>query len=291
MPKNWLRTLLIDTLVDLVAGAFYALGICTFASAANFAPGGLSGLALIIHHLWGFPIGVTTLVLNIPLVLLSLRFVGGGFLIKTLRSMIVCTIYVDVIFPLLPVYSGNPFLAALFSGATLGIAMALFYMRGSSSGGADLLIMTIKVLRPHLSLGAVTMATDILVILLGWPVFGNVDSVLYGLTSVTINSLVMDKIMYGMGSSKLLIIITSHGQDVANQIMAVSDRGSTLIRATGAYTSQEKQVLLCACSRSEAYKVRSTAHAADPGAFVMITETSEVFGEGFADPTSKSMFM
>lgn len=284
MQKDRLRSLAIDLLVDLTAGAFYALSIYTFAKPANFAPGGLSGLALILHHLWNLPVGITTLVLNIPLVLLSLRFVGGGFLIKTLRSMIICTIFVDVVFPCFPLYTGDPFLAALFSGATLGIALGLFYMRGSSSGGSDLLTMTIKVLRPHFSLGMVTLAIDVAIILLGWPVFGNVDSVLYGLTCVALSSVVIDKIMYGAGSSKLVIIITGQGREVANHIMASSDRGATIIRATGAYTNEDKQVLLCACSRAEAYRVRSCAHTIDPGSFVMITESSEVFGEGFRDP-------
>ena len=291
MNAKRLRSFVIDLLVDLIAGIFYALGIYTFAKPANFAPGGLSGLALIAHHLWNWPIGVTTLVLNIPLVLLSFRFVGGGFLIKTLRSMIICTLYVDVVFPHLPLYTGSPFLAALFSGATLGIALALFYMRGSSSGGADLLSMIIKVLRPHLSLGMLTLATDVVIILLGWPVFGNVDSVLYGLSSVALSSVVIDKIMYGAGSSKLVIIITDRGREVADRIMSESERGATLIRATGAYTNAEKQVLLCACARAEAYQVRSCAHAADPASFVMITDTGEVYGEGFSDPKNPTSFI
>ena len=90
-------------------------------------------------------------------------------------------------------------MAALFSGVCLGAALALFYMRGSSSGGTDFLTMSIKAVKPHLSIGFVTMAIDLLIILLGWPVFGNVDAVLYGLISAFVTSVVIDKIMYGMG--------------------------------------------------------------------------------------------
>ena len=151
--------------------------------------------------------------------------------------------------------------------------------------------MTIKVLRPHLSLGFVTLAFDILVILLGWPVFGNVDSVLYGLSTVTINSIGMDKIMYGIGSSKLVIIVTERGPQVAERLMAVSNRGTTSINAVGAYTNREKQVLLCACAKSEAFRVRQAAHAVDPSAFIMITESSEIYGEGFTDPENTTTFL
>ena len=158
-------------------------------------------------------------------------------------------------------------------------------MRGSSTGGTDFLTMSIKALHPHLSIGAVTMAIDLIIILIGWPVYGNPDAVLYGLISTFVTSTVIDKIMYGTSAGKLAIIITTQGPAMATHIDEVCARGSTLIRAKGSYTTTERQVLLCACSKAEAYKVRRAAHQTDPDAFVMITETSEVFGEGFIDPT------
>ena len=100
-----------------------------------------------------------------------------------------------------------------------------------------------------------------------------------------VTSTVIDKIMYGTSAGKLAIIITTQGPAMATHIDEVCARGSTLIRAKGSYTTTERQVLLCACSKAEAYKVRRAAHQTDPDAFVMITETSEVFGEGFIDPT------
>ncbi|MCI6706153.1 MAG: YitT family protein [Eisenbergiella massiliensis] len=273
-----------DVLADIAGGLFYALGIYTFAKTANFAPGGLSGLALITHHLWGLPIGIMTLVFNIPVILLSFRLLGKRFLFKSLRSMIVCTLFVDFLLPAVsPPYTGSPLLAALYSGIFLGAGLAVLYMRGSSSGGTDFLTMSVKVLRPHMSLGAVTMIIDLIIILMGWPVFGNIDSVLYGIVATGVTSIVIDKIMYGVGAGKLIIIISDHGQEVADKIANAIDRGSTLIRAIGTYTGSERQVLLCACNKSQAFKVRSAAHEVDENAFVMITETSEVYGEGFLE--------
>lgn len=282
--KKQTKELMLDLLADLAGGLFYALGIYTFAKTANFAPGGLSGLALITHHLWGLPIGIMTLVFNIPVILLSFRLLGKRFLIKSLRSMIVCTLFVDFLLPAVsPPYTGSPLLAALYSGIFLGAGLALLYMRGSSSGGTDFLTMSVKVLRPHMSLGAVTMLIDLIIILMGWPVFGNIDSVLYGIIATGVTSIVIDKIMYGVGAGKLIIIISDHGQQVADRIATAIDRGSTLIRAIGTYTGSERQVLLCACNKSQAFKVRAAAHEVDENAFVMITETSEVYGEGFLE--------
>lgn len=276
------RSKLLDILFDIVGSLFYAIGLYTFAKAQNFAPGGLSGLALILHHLSHVPIGTTTLILNIPFILISYKIVGRQFLFKTARSMLLCTVFLDCIFPYTPSYQGSPLLAAMYSGVFLGAGLALFYMRGSSSGGTDFLTMSIKAKCPHLSIGAVTMAIDLLIIALGWPVFGSIDAALYGLIATFSTSTVINKIMYGIGSRKLLLIITSKGREVAAQIVSSSGRGATRIKAYGAYTCQEKEVLLCACSGAQTYPIKDMIYAIDPDAFIMLTETSEVFGEGFS---------
>ncbi len=281
------RTFTLDLVFDLIGGIFYSIGIYTFAKTANFAPGGMSGLALIINYLWHLPIGVTTLVLNIPFVLFSYKIVGKKFLIKSLKTMLFCTFFLDIVFPHFPPYSGNPLLAALFSGVFLGAGLAFIYMRGSSSGGTDFLTMSIKTLFPHLSIGLVTMSIDLFIIILGWPVFGNIDAVLYGLITTFVTSTVIDKIMYGIGAGKLMIIVTTKSSQVASKIDEICARGSTELRGIGTYTNRERQILLCACSKSEVYKLHSAVYRIDPEAFIMITETSEVFGEGFMEPELK----
>lgn len=278
-----IRIVLLDLLYDVIGSISYAVGLYTFAKMAGFAPGGLSGLALIANHLWGLPIGVTTLVLNIPIILVSCRILGKVFLLKSLKSMVISTIFLDVVFPYTPAYTGSPLMAALYSGVFLGAGLALFYMRGSSTGGTDFLTMSIRARYPYLSLGAVTMGIDLLVISLGGVVFGNVDAALYGLVATFVTSTVIDKIMYGLDAGKLLIIITNHGQLVADRIGEVTGRGSTAIRARGTYTKQNRDVILCACSRSQSYTVKNAVHEIDSTAFVMLVETSQVFGEGFIE--------
>ncbi|MDO4321439.1 MAG: YitT family protein [Lachnospiraceae bacterium] len=281
--KKNMKNFMLDLLFDIIGSISYSISIYTFARSANFAPGGVSGLALIINYLWGLPIGVTSLLLNIPLVLISYKVVGKQFLRKTARTMLICTFFLDVVFPHTPAYTGSPFMAALYAGIFLGVGLGLFYMRGTSSGGADFLTMTIKHLRPHLSLGIVTMATDLIVILLGWPVFRHVDAVLYGLITTFATSIVMDKIMYGISAGALAIIITDKGMEIADKIGEITDRGSTAIRAMGTYTKQDRDVLLCACSNVQAHTIISAVHEIDANAFVMMTETRQVYGEGFIE--------
>ena len=287
MKNGKAKNILLDLIYDIIGSIFYGIRIYTFSKIGNFAPGGMSGLALIMNYLWHLPIGLTTLVLNLPLILLSYKIVGKEFLLKSFKTICISTFFLDVIFPHFPVYTGSRFMAALFSGIFLGIALALFYMRGSSSGGTDFLTMSVKVLRPHLSIGMITMLIDLVIIFLGWPAFGTVDAVLYGLTATILTSLVIDKIMYGMGSGTLLIIITEKGEAVAARISDVIDRGSTEIKAKGSYTQDNKDVLLCACSKSQAYMVRRLAHEVDKNVFIMVTETNEVYGEGFLEAKPK----
>ena len=268
---------LYDFLYNIAGSILYAAGIDTFAGAAGFAPGGVSGLALILNHLWGLPVGIMTLVLNVPLVLISYKAVGKKFLLKTAVTMLISTFFLDLVFPFFPLYRGQRLLAAVYSGVLLGGGMVLFYLRGSSSGGIDFLTMAIKKKHPSFSLGKITLMIDLAVILLGWPVFGDVDAVLYGLISTFVSVVVIDKVLYGIGAGTLAIIITSDGGKTAKAIRENADRGVTILEATG----QQKSVLLCACSKSEAYMVQEAVRKTDETAFLMFTETSEVFGEGF----------
>ncbi len=275
------RSVFTDILYDISGSILYAAGIYTFAGNAGFAPGGVSGLALIMDHLWGFPVGTMTLLLNIPLVIISYRAVGRQLLIKSAVTMVISSLFLDVIFPMFPVYSGDRLIASVCSGAFLGAGMALFYLRGSSSGGIDFLALTIKKKRPHMTIGVITMLIDLVVILLGWPVFGDVDAVLYGVLATFVSTVVIDKILYGAGAGTLAIIITEKGKETAERISERAGRGVTSLRAVGAYTRTDREVLLCACSKAEAYLVKSAVQEADDKAFFMFTETSEVFGEGF----------
>lgn len=266
---------------DLVGSILFGVGAYTFALNGGFATGGLTGLALIANQIAPLPIGTVSLALNLPLIALTYKTLGTQFLRSTLRTMLVSTAVTDLLLPLFPTYSGTPLLAAVFSGLFMGAGLAIIYMGGSSTGGVDFLIHAAKKKAPHISFGQISLLLDGLVILLGVPVFGNIDAALYGMINAFALTIVMDKLMYGAGSGKLVMIITDHGAETVASIDRSVERGCTLLDATGAYSGTPKKMVLCACSNNEVFKVRSAAYAVDKGAMVMICEASEVFGEGF----------
>lgn len=273
-----------DILYDVIGSFIFGLGVYTFALKGEFAPGGITGLALIINYITGLPIGIMSLVLNIPIILGTFRILGRKFFLKSLRTMVISSAIIDGILPLIPVYEGSRLLAAVFSGILMGGGLAVIYMRDSSTGGADFLIHAAKRKAPHFSFGQISLILDAAVILLGIPAFGDIDSVLYGMISAFALTIVMDKIMYGAGSGKLALIITDYGKEVAQAIDQSVERGATLVDVTGSYSGDKKDMVMCACSNNEVFKVRSAAHQVDANAMVMICEANEVFGEGFRAP-------
>ena len=263
------KELAVDILYDIIGSILFGAGIYTFAEGGNFAPGGISGIALIMNKLWNLPVGTMTLILNIPLVIISYKTVGKRFLVKTARTMIISTIFVDLVFPMFPYYTGQRLLAAIYSGALLGLGMVLFYMRGSSSGGADFLTMTIKKKRPHMSLGRLTLLIDLIIILIGWPVFGDVDSVLYGLIAVFVCSMVIDKILYGIGAGTLAIMAGGDQEDfdAMKEYFDILGSSALLIggSGSGSVTKLANQVIVnnTIAVVSEAF-VLATKAGADP---------------------------
>ena len=285
--KNGFKALGRDLLYDILGSILYAAGIYTFAATANFAPGGITGVAMIINHYLPFlRIGLLTLLINIPVAIICYRLLGRVFFFKSLKSMLISALILDYVFPLLPQYDGanNPLLAALFAGALSGAGLALIYMPGSSTGGTDFVIMSIRKLKPHLSIGTISMAVDGAVILVGGLVFGNINAVLYGVLMTIVSTTVIDKVMYGSGTRRMLLVISDKAEEIAKGIMEETERGATLADVRGAYTGQPHQMMMCVCSKVEVFASRRVINRIDPNAIVMLTTVDEAYGEGFMEP-------
>lgn len=276
------KKLVTEIIIDCIGAFFIAISVYVFAKNANFAPGGVNGASVIINHLSNLPIGTISLVINIPIILLSYKFLGVKFLLKSLKTMVICAVFMDYVVPFIPAYKGNELLAAIFTGGLGGIGYALIYMQDSSTGGSDFLIMTAKKLMPHKSIGQITQAIDGSVIIIGGFIFG-INAVLYGIISTVVSTIVIDKIMYGEKCGKLAIIITEKGDDLTKRIDEEVSRGSTIINAIGSYTRKSKNVILCACSKSQVYPIRALVKEVDNESLMIITEYNEVYGYGFLD--------
>lgn len=276
------KSLLIQLIADCVGSLFIAASIYVFAKNANFAPGGINGASVIINYIFSLPIGMVSLFLNIPIIIISYKFLGIKFLLKSLKTMIISAAFMDYVAPLLPSYAGNQLLAALFAGGLAGVGYALIYTQGSSTGGSDFILLTIKKLMPHISIGQITQLIDGSIIVVGGFVFG-IDAVLYGIVYTLVSSIVMDKIMYGTSSGKLAFIITEKASDICKSIDEEIERGSTIINAIGSYSKQNKEIVMCACSKSQVYPMKAAVKNLDSKALVIITEYNETYGQGFLD--------
>ena len=270
-----------DTLTEIVGSILTGVAIYNFAVPARFPMTGFSGLALILYRLFGTPIGVMTIVLNIPVALICYRLLGRQFFFRSLRCMVLSSLFIDYAAPLLPLYTGDRLLASICTGVLGGLGYAMIYMRSSSTGGSDFIVMAVKAVRRHVQLGEIIFITDAVIIGLGGLIFRDFDGVIYGLIIDYIYAIVTDKIMYGMNAGKLALVVTDHGKAAADKIDELCGRGATIIEARGAFRGDPRQMVMCACSTKEMLTVERAVKLVDPNAFTVILESNEVVGEGF----------
>lgn len=243
---------------------------------------GLNGIALIFYHLWGFPIGRTALLLNVPVALLCFPILGRQYFLRSVRTIFITSVIMDYLAPLFPVYTGDRMLAAVCAGVLSGLGYALIYMRESSTGGTDFIMLSVKALKPHISLGKITFALDGLIVLAGTLIVSrDIDSFIYGMIINFLLAVVVDKVMYGVDAGKMTLIVTDHAQEAANMIDQVTGRGCTFLEGEGSYSKEKKAVVMCACNNKQMYSIRSSIKKIDPKAFIIIVESNEVVGEGF----------
>lgn len=277
---NW-KKLGYDILIDIFGGILIGIGIYNFAANAEFPLAGISGIALIFYRLFGLPIGLGTILMNIPIAVGCYRTLGRIFFVRSVRSVIITSLIIDYVVPLLPVYSGDRMLAAICTGIFSGLGYALIFMNGSSTGGMDFVSMTIRAKNPHLSLGKIVFVLDCVIVVLGGVIFRNADGTIYGLIITYLLTVVIDKIMYGIDAGKMTLIVTERGMEVAERINEYIERGATLLKGRGSYTGTEKDIVMCACNNKQMYVIRKMVKEVDPKAFTVIMESNEVVGEGF----------
>ena len=266
----------------LVGALIYGIGTHAFVEPAHIAPGGAMGIALMVNHFADLPIGLLTLAINIPLLVLAWFSLSHRFAVSTAFATAVCSFILDfMVAPVCPVYTGDRILCSLYGGILSGVGMGLIFMAGMTTGGSDILGYVLQKKRPQLSIGRALMAVDGVILLMSIYVFGNIDAALFGLVSLFATTKVIDSVIYGGDASTMATVVTRKPREIARRIIADLDRSATLVQATGAYSGKDTSVLLCTVRKSQFQRQRKIVYEADPGAFLMATEASEVLGDGF----------
>ena len=281
MKKSILQFLK-ETCIETVASVLIAVGIYNFAVASEFPMTGFSGISMILYRLFHLPIGLTTVILNVPVAILCYKLLGRKFFLRSIRCLVISSFMIDYLAPLLPIYQGDRMISALCTGVLGGLGYAIVYTQNSSTGGTDFIIMAVKALKPYLSLGKIAFLSDIGIILVGGIIFKDIDGIVYGMIINFLFAVVVDKVVYGINSGKFALIITEeHGQLIADAIDECCGRGSTIVRGKGGYQGDGKEVVLVACDNKQMYFVQQTVKQVDPKAFTVVLESNEVHGEGF----------
>ena len=282
MNWNKAKEIAIDIGTDILGGLFIAIGVYNFAVSSGFPVAGISGIAVVFYYFWKIPIGIMTNILNVPIVIICYRLLGRKFFLKSIKTMLISNIMLDVVAPMLPVYEGDLMLSCICMGVFSGIGYALIYARDTSTGGTDFVMMAGRKWKPHLSLGKLIMIFDFTVVIVGGLLMkGDINRIIYGMIATYILSVVVDKVMYGLDAGKVTLVVTELGQEVADKIAELTDRGSTILKGVGSYTKEEKQVVMCACNNKQMHLVQKAVKEVYMEAFLVTMESSEVRGEGF----------
>ena len=275
---------LFPTLMITLASACYALGFVWCYAPNGIAFGGITGVAQIINYLIPvLPIGVTVILLNIPLFLLGWRLIGGHLLVSSLYAMFISSVFIDVLTPLHDWQPMDPMLACIFGGVLMGLSLGLVFQQGATTGGTDLIARLLKLKLSWLPMGRLLMGIDLAVILAVAAVFGTLKAAMYGLVALYICSIVMDGVLYGMDTAKVAYIISDKNKEISDVLVKDLDRGVTVLHGQGAYTGAEKDVLMCAFKQREITAIKQAVKGVDPAAFLIVCDAHEVLGEGFRD--------
>ena len=282
--KKWVKNLLIDLLVDVIAALMYAFAAYNIAAPASFPLAGFTGIAMIFYKLFGWPIGLVTIVINVPFAILCYRLLGRRFFLRSLKTMVICYVFMDFVAPYLPLYQGEPVLAAFCIGILNGVAGGLIYMRGGSAGGLDFITLAIKAKKPYIKLGSIILASNAVIILGGaFFVKSGVDGIIYALIITLISSMVVNKVMYGINASQIALVVTGKPGEMTALVESEINRGMTLLKAEGGHTGDDKKVIMCACDNKELYRLREIVMDVDEEAFIITLESGGVIGSGFLD--------
>ena len=269
--------------------AVYALCFNWFFQPNSIAMGGFTGLAQIINRLIPvFPVGMTVLVMNVPLLILGVRRQGVKLLVATLYATAVSSLMIDGLAMVYTFPAMDPLLACIYGGVLLGVSMGLMLTVGATTGGTELAARLLKYKLRNLSIGRLCLSIDVTVICFYALTFRSVNNALYGIVAMYISSLAMDTVVYGSLNAKIAYIISGCSEAVARRLLDM-DLGITLLDGQGGFSGDRKQVVLCAFKRSQFAVIKAAVTAIDPNAFIIVCEAHEVLGEGFGEYTPDSL--
>ena len=281
MKESLRKTLLAYVWITL-ASVIYAIGFNWCYEPNQIGFGGITGVAQIINAVlpWA-PIGTVVILLNAPLFLLGWRLLGGHLLLSSLYAMFVSSLAIDLLHMVYTFQPMDPVLATIYGGVLMGGSLGIVFLQGATTGGTDLIARLLKLKLAWLPMGKLLMVIDLVVILAVAAAFGNMYSALYGVVALYLSAKVMDMVLYGLDTAKVAYIISQDPQTIAYRLTRELDRGVTILQGRGAWSGQDKEVLMCAFKQRQIVAMKRLVKEIDPDAFLIVCDAHDVMGEGF----------
>ncbi len=280
--KKTMRDWIFMYLKIVIGAAFYAAGFQFFLYPNAITTGGVTGIAMIINFLTGFPVGMMTLIINIPLFAFSWKKFGLGFILSSLVGTILAGVFVDLFaqFPLEVTH--EPLLGAIYGGIIKGFGLGLVYRTGATTGGVDIPAKFLRRKYQHINFSTFILAMDVVIIAAFAVIFKRYDSAMYAIICMFIASKVIDLVLYGAINSKVCYIITDKSAEIKDGLTNQLHRGVTYLHGKGAWSGEEKDIILCVIKQNQIVELKHLVRAIDEHAFVIVSDSREVFGNGFS---------
>lgn len=276
---KWFKAVLLILLGTFIMAVAYVY----FISPYKLAPGGVYGIAIVLHHIFGFPIGLSALAMDIPLTLIGIKVLGPRFGWKTVLGFVSMALFVDLLSYFqgdVPLVEGDALLSAIFGGVLIGVGLGLVFKSKATSGGSDIIAMMLNKYT-RLPLGQLIIIVDSIIVLIGLVAFQDWKIPLYSWIVIYITGKVIDLILQGANYDKALFIISNQYDLIKSKILDDIARGGTVLSGKGMYSDENKQIIFTIVNRRELEILKEFIYEADPNAFVSVMNTHEILGEGF----------
>ncbi len=273
-----------DTIINLLGvalGSFiYACGISLFLDPNNLAPGGASGLAIVLNRVCNVETGTLYFMINVPIMLIGLRKYGVKFIGSTFFSILLNSYFTNQLAKL-GALTDDLLIATMAGSVLVGVGVAIVFKSKATTGGTDIIVKVLHDKYKHIKTGVIFLLTDIVIVALSGLVFKDINIIMYALISVFVQGKVLDLVLYGGDEAKLFYIISDNPQAIAQRIMSDIDITVTFLEGKGAYSKKEKQVILCVARKQQGPAIEEIVKAEDKDAFMIISSANEIYGEGY----------
>lgn len=264
-----------------ILGAFViAIAVSLFLLPNKLSSGGVAGIATITYYLFNMPMGISMLIINIPLFFMSILKIGKTFFVKSIIGTITLSVFIDILDKLTPL-TEDKFLACIYGGILMGVGTAILLKVNSSTGGTDLFSYIAKIYKPTIKVGEIIFLIDILIVAFNMIFLREIEIGLYSAIAIYLMGKIIDILFEGIYFTKLIYIISDKAEEIAKEIAKEIGRGTTGIYGKGMYTNSDKLILMCAVTRKDIAKAIQIIRKIDKRSFVIITNSREVIGLGF----------